>query len=52
MIDLPILMFIHDEICLADLRFSNHIGSMLTYSAVDCGFEPWSGHTKNCRIGI
>ena len=34
------------NLCRADVRFSKHIGSMLTYSAVDCGFEPWSGHQK------
>ena len=40
------------HLCPVDLRFSNHIGSMLTKSAVDRGFEPWSGQTKNWRIGI
>ena len=26
--------------------------SMLTSSAVDRGFEPWSGQTKDLKIGI
>jgi hypothetical protein len=26
--------------------------SMLASSAVDCGFEPWSGQTKDYKIGI
>ena len=26
--------------------------SMLTSSAVNCGFKPWSGQTKNYKIGI
>ena len=26
--------------------------SMLASSAVDSGFEPWSGQTKDCKIGI
>ena len=34
----------------------NRIGgvmvSMLASSAVDCGFEPWSGQTKEYKIGI
>ena len=34
----------------------NRIGgvmvSMLASSVVDCGFEPWSGQTKEYKIGI
>jgi hypothetical protein len=34
----------------------NRIGgvmvSMLASGAVDCGFEPWSGQTKDYKIGI
>ena len=34
----------------------NRIGDvmviMLASSAVDCGFEPWSGQTKDYKIGI
>jgi hypothetical protein len=26
--------------------------SVLASSAVDCGFEPWSGQTKDYKIGI
>ena len=26
--------------------------SVLVWSAVDCGFEPWSGQTKDYKIGI
>ena len=26
--------------------------SVLVSSAVDCGFEPWSGQTKDYKIGI
>jgi hypothetical protein len=26
--------------------------SMLASSEVDCGFEPWSGQTKDYKIGI
>ena len=26
--------------------------NMLASSAVDCGFEPWSGQTKDNKIGI
>ena len=26
--------------------------SMLASSAVDCGFEPWSGQTNNYKTGI
>jgi len=25
---------------------------LLTQSAVDCGFEPWSGQSKDYKIGI
>jgi hypothetical protein len=36
--------------------FCNHIGgvmvSMLASSAVDRGFEPWSGQTKDYKTGI
>jgi hypothetical protein len=36
--------------------FSDRIGgvmvSMLASSAVDRGFEPWSGQTKDSKIGI
>ena len=36
--------------------YCNHVGgvmvSMLTSSAIDCGFEPWSGQTKDYKIGI
>jgi hypothetical protein len=37
------------------LRLPNHIGgvvvSVLASSAVDRGFEPWSGQTKDYKIG-
>jgi len=26
--------------------------NVLTSSVVDCGFEPWSGQTKDYKIGI
>jgi len=26
--------------------------SMLTSSAIDRGFRPWLGQSKNCKIGI
>ena len=36
--------------------FSNHIGdlmvSMFISKAIDCGSEPWSDRTKDCKIGI
>jgi hypothetical protein len=37
-----------------DFRVLYHIGlvSVLAVSVVDLGFEPRSGHTKDCEIGI
>ena len=26
--------------------------SVLNSNAVDCGFEPWSGHSKDYKIGM
>jgi hypothetical protein len=28
------------------------MANVLTWSAVDCGFEPWSGQTKDYKIYI
>jgi hypothetical protein len=33
-------------------RIGDVMVSMLTSSAVDRGFEPWSGQTKDLKIGI
>ena len=33
-------------------RIGSVMVSVLTWSAVDCGFEPQSGQTKNYKIGI
>ena len=37
-------------------KIGNRIGSImvsvLTSSAIDCGYEPRSGQTKECKIGI
>ena len=53
----PVLVF--DILCInleADLYSKNHIGgvtvSLHTSSGVDCGFEPWSGQTKEYKICI
>ena len=35
-----------------DNRIGGVMVSMLISSAVDCGFEPWSGQTKDYKIGI
>ena len=38
--------------CLNQNSFRGVMVSMLASSAVDGGFEPWSGQTKDCEIGI
>ena len=35
-----------------DNRISDAVISVLALSAVNCGFEPWSGQTKDNKIGI
>ena len=49
-------VYAHWQFTLSVCSLTNHIGgimvSVLVSSAVDCGFESWSGQTKDYEIGI
>ena len=45
-------MLVEDEHIIVKNRIGGVMVSVLASSAVDLGFEPWSGQTKNYKIGI
>ena len=46
-LDLTVLLFNFINNCISDVMVR-----VLISSVVDCGFEPWSGQTKDYKIGI